>query len=148
MKKIISLIICFVMCMSFAACGKGDYIGIDKAKQTVVDDIGAALADVEFAVNDLITDDNGDYYKLHFTKDGTEYVYKVDAMTGKIIDKSSTSNDTDDNSDVTTNETNMSNATDNSDNMLGNSGVTDNSGVNGNNDSSNASSTSSNAIMD
>lgn len=126
MKKIISLIICFVICMSFAACGNNDYVGIDKAKQTVVDDIGAALEDVEFAINDLITDDNGDYYKLHFTKDGTEYVYKVDAMTGKIIDKSSTFNDTDDNSDVTTSGYNSSDMTNNSDNLLDNNDVTDN----------------------
>ena len=68
MKKIISLIICFVICLSFAACGKNNYIRIDKAKQTVVDDIGAAFSDVEFAVNDLVTDNNGDYYKIHLQK--------------------------------------------------------------------------------
>lgn len=129
MKKIISLIICFIICVSFASCGKNDYVGIDKAKQTVVDDIGAAIEDVEFAINDLITDDNGDYYKLHFTKDGTEYVYKVDAMTGKIIDKSSTFNDSDDNSDVTTNnvDNSVTNSMDNSDNLLDNNDETGNS---------------------
>ena len=102
MKKIISLFICLVICISFASCGRKDYVGIDKAKQTVVDDIGAALEDIVFAVDDLITDDNGDYYKLHFTKDGTEYVYKVDAMTGKIIDKSSKVNETEGKSSETT----------------------------------------------
>ena len=160
MKKIISLIICFVICLSFAACGKNNYIGIDKAKQTVVDDIGAALSDVEFAVNDLVTDNNGDYYKIHFTKDGTEYIYKVDAMTGEIIDKSSNFNDTDDNSDVTTtnNDTNNTNNTNNSNNVSDNNGNgnannntnngNNNSNNNGNNNASNSSSSTNNAILD
>lgn len=133
MKKIISLIICFVMCLSFAACGKNNYIGIDKAKQTVVDDIGATLTDVEFAVNDLVTDNNGDYYRLHFTKDGTDYVYKVDAMTGKIIDKSSTSNGAEDNSNAVGDNTD--NLLDNNDNTVNNE---NGSGANNNNENGNA----------
>lgn len=159
MKKIISLIICFVICLSFAACGKNNYIGIDKAKQTVVDDIGAALSDVEFAVNDLVTDNNGDYYKIHFTKDGTEYIYKVDAMTGKIIDKSSNFSDTDDNSDVTTtnNNNNTNNSTNVSDNngdgnANGNANNNGNGNANSNNGNNNAnnsgSSSTNNAILD
>ena len=151
MKKIISLIICFVMCVSFAACGKNNYIGIDKAKQTVVDDIGAALADVEFAVNDLVTDNNGDYYRLHFTKDGTNYVYKVDAMTGKIIDKSSTTNGADDNSNSTATRDTTDNLLDNNDNSGNNAngnGANNNNGNNNsnNNANSNASSTVNNII--
>ena len=104
MKKILSFIICLCVLLCVSACGNNDYIGIDKAKQTVVDDIGAAIDDVKFAINDLITDDNGDYYKIHFSKDGTEYVYEVDAMTGEILNKNSTSG--------TTSNENMMNNTD------------------------------------
>ena len=130
MKKIISLIICFVFMLSLASCGGKDYVGVDKAKQTVVDDIGAAIEDVEFAVNDLVTDDNGDYYKIHFTKDGKKYQYKVDAMTGEIIDKNSSFDDTDDNSDVTTTDNNdMSNGTDT---IINNNDNTDNNSNNKN----------------
>lgn len=126
MKKIISLFICLVICISFASCGRKDYVGIDKAKQTVVDDIGAALEDIVFAVDDLITDDKGDYYKLHFTKDGTEYVYKVDAMTGKIIDKSSKVNETEDKSSETTSMINTDGSM-NKTSEFGNGDMTDNS---------------------
>lgn len=104
MKKILSFIICLCILLVLSSCGKGDYIGIDKAKDTVVKDIGAAIDDVKFAVNDLITDDNGDYYELHFTKDGTEYVYEVDAMTGEILNKNSNSN-TNQTDNITNNET-------------------------------------------
>ena len=116
MKKIVSILICLVMLLFVASCSSNKYIGIDKAKQTVVDDIGAAIEDVEFAVNDLITDANGDYYKIHFTKDGKEYIYKVDAMTGKIINRSSNT----DNADDSTMQ-----STSNTDNLLNNNDVLD-----------------------
>ncbi len=94
MRKFISFLICFVVLLTVASCGAMDYIGIDKAKQTVVDDIGAAIDDVKFAFNDLITDENGDYYRLKFSKNGVDYVYEVDAMTGEILNKTSESNTT------------------------------------------------------
>lgn len=108
MKKIISYIFCFLILLSFASCGNNDYVGVDKAKQSVVDDIGAALEDVEFAANDLIEDASGNYYDMKFTKDGTEYHYKVDAMNGKILEKSSSSNDETENETVNNNEVNQS----------------------------------------
>ena len=110
MKKILSFIICLCLLLCLSACGGKDYIGIDKAKQTVVDDIGAAIEDVKFAINDLITDGNGDYYKLHFSKDGTEYVYEVDAMTGEILNKNSTSgtNQTDNTTNIETSSESLS----------------------------------------
>lgn len=108
MKKIISYIFCFLILLSFASCGNNDYVGVDKAKQSVVDDIGAALEDVEFAANDLIEDASGNYYDMKFTKDGTEYHYKVDAMNGKILEKSSSSNNETENETVNNNEVNQS----------------------------------------
>lgn len=103
MKKIISYIMCFTILLTFAACGNNDYIGVDKAKQSVVDDIDAALKDVEFAANDLIEDANGNYYDMKFTKDGVEYHYKIDAMNGNIIEKSSSSNEEFENETVNNN---------------------------------------------
>lgn len=131
MKKIISFIICFIMLMSFSACGQKDYVGVDKAKQTVVDDIGAAVEDVEFALNDLITDNNGDYYDMRFTKDGKEYRYKVDALTGKIIEKNSTSdNNNNNNSNATTNNADSGIIDDVTDNLLDNNDNNNNNGTN------------------
>lgn len=101
MKKIISYLFCFIIMLSFASCGKEDYIGLDKAKDTVVSDIGAVIGDVEFAVNELVNDDSGDYYHLKFKKDGKMYTYKVDAMSGEIIEKDF-DDDYDDNSETTT----------------------------------------------
>lgn len=92
MKRFVSILITLVLVLSFAACGNNKYVGIDKAKQTVADDIGAVLEDIEFAFNDLITDAKGDYYRLKFNKDGVDYIYEIDAMTGKILNKNSTGN--------------------------------------------------------
>ena len=92
MKRLVSILITLILVLSFASCGSGKYIGIDKAKQTVVDDVGAAIEEVKFAFNDLVTDAKGDYYRIKFNKDGIDYVYDVDAMTGKIINKSSNTN--------------------------------------------------------
>ena len=92
MKRLVSILITLVLILCFASCGNNKYVGIDKAKQTVADDIGAVLEDIEFAFNDLITDAKGDYYRLKFNKDGVDYVYEVDAMTGKILNKNSTGN--------------------------------------------------------
>lgn len=143
MKKIISYIICFVMLLSFASCGNNDYVGVDKAKQTVVDDIGAALEDVEFAVNDLIKDGNGDYYDMKFTKDGTEYRYKVDAVNGKILEKTSDTPTDEDNSETVGNaeigEGGTMESSSNNDNMLDNDDTTENSS---NNNSTNNQTTS------
>lgn len=150
MKKIISYIICFIMLLTFASCGNNDYIGVDKAKQTVVDDIGAAVEDVEFALNDLVNDKNGDYYHMRFTKDGTEYIYKVDAVNGNIIEKKSNYTDNDDNSNGVNNQDNTDNSgiTDNSNNSTNaiidnndtNNATSNNNGAsNNNNNTSNSS---------
>ena len=126
MKKTIIIFVSLILVLVFASCGAGDYIGIDKAKQTVVEDVGATLDDVEFAFNDLVTDSNGDYYKLKFSKDGIDYVYEVDAMTGKILSKNSSGNNDQDTSSTTDSvvsdngNTESRTTSDNSDNLLNN----------------------------
>lgn len=87
MKKLISYLFCFIILLSFASCGSEDYIGLDKAKDAVVSDIGAIVDDVEFTVNELVNNDDGDYYHLKFKKDDKLYTYKVDAVSGEIIEK-------------------------------------------------------------
>ncbi len=111
MKKIISYLFCFIMMLTFASCGNDAYIGMDKAKDTVVSDIGAIVDDVEFAANELVNDDNGDYYYMKFKKDGKLYTYKVDAVSGDIIEKNS-DDDYDDNNN-NNNDNNNNNTTDN-----------------------------------
>ena len=69
MKRLVSILITLILVLSFASCGSGKYIGIDKAKQTVVDDVGAAIEEVKFAFNDLVTDAKGDYYRIKFNID-------------------------------------------------------------------------------
>lgn len=105
MKKIISLIICLILTVFMVSCGAKDYIEISKVKETVAKDVGAAVNDIKFISHDLVTEDsNGEYYDVKFNYDGTEYSYKVDALSGNIIEKDSEFKDTDDNSDVTTTE--------------------------------------------
>lgn len=105
MRKIISVIICLILAVCMVSCGAKDYIEVSKVKETVAKDVGAAVNDIEFIAHDLVTEDsNGEYYDVKFKYDGTEYTYKVDAMSGNIIEKDSEFKDTDDNSDVTTTE--------------------------------------------
>lgn len=101
MKKVISYLFCLIMMFTFASCGKDAMIGMDKAKDKVASDIGAVVDDVEFAVNELVNDDDGDYYYLKFKKDGKLYTYKVDALSGDIIEKNS-DDDIQDNTDENT----------------------------------------------
>ncbi len=98
MRKVISYLFCFIMMLSFASCSKDAMIGMEKAKDKVASDIGAVVDDIEFAANELINDDDGDYYYLKFKKDGKLYTYKVDAVSGDIIEKNS-DDDYDDNTD-------------------------------------------------
>ena len=52
MKKIILFFVSLILVLCFVSCGVNDYVGIDKAKQTVVDDIGATIDEVEFALSE------------------------------------------------------------------------------------------------
>lgn len=118
MKKLISYLFCFIILLSFASCGSEDYIGLDKAKDAVVSDIGAIVDDVEFTVNELVNNDDGDYYHLKFKKDDKMYTYKVDAVSGEIIEKDY-EDDYDDNS--TAESTTEEMLEDLTDEILGNS---------------------------
>lgn len=60
------------------------YIGIDKAKSIALNHAGAS--NVIFEKAKLDRDDGKTIYEIEFYKDGMEYSYEIDALTGKILD--------------------------------------------------------------
>ena len=60
------------------------YIGIDKAKKTALNHAG--VSDATFKKAKLDRDDGKTVYDIEFYKDGIEYEYEIDALTGKILD--------------------------------------------------------------
>lgn len=64
----------------------GSYIGIDNAKSIAVSHAGFSVADVSFSKAKLDIDDGQTVYEIEFYKDGYEYEYKIDAVTGSILE--------------------------------------------------------------
>lgn len=60
------------------------YIGIDKAKSIALNHAG--VSNVTFEKAKLDRDDGKTIYEIEFYKDGMEYSYEIDALTGKILD--------------------------------------------------------------
>ena len=60
------------------------YIGIDKAKSIALNHAG--VSDVTFEKAKLDRDDGKTIYEIEFYKDGMEYSYEIDALTGQILD--------------------------------------------------------------
>ncbi len=65
------------------------YIGLDKAKELVLAQLG--LDEAKFTEKEYELDDG--VYELEFTADGTEYDFEVDAVTGKIMKADYENND-------------------------------------------------------
>ena len=65
------------------------YIGLDKAKELVLAQLG--LDEAQFTEKDYELDDG--VYELEFTANGTEYDFEVDAVTGKIMKADYENND-------------------------------------------------------
>ena len=65
------------------------YIGLDKAKELVLAQLG--LDEAQFTEKDYELDDG--VYELEFTSNGTEYDFEVDAVTGKIMKADYENND-------------------------------------------------------
>lgn len=63
-----------------------NYIGIDNAKSIAVSHAGFSVADVSFSKAKLDKDDGQTVYEIEFYKDGFEYEYKIDAVTGSILE--------------------------------------------------------------
>lgn len=65
------------------------YIGVDNAKKTALKDSNLSEKDVVFTKAKLEME-NGIYvYEIEFETSTTEFEYEINALTGKIVDKSS-----------------------------------------------------------
>lgn len=72
-----------------AANGSGSsdsYIGVDQAKSIAVKHAGLTLKDVTFSKAKLENDDGYTVYEVEFYKNRSEYEYKIDALTGDILE--------------------------------------------------------------
>lgn len=71
---------------SAAAEQKGDFIGVDSAKQKALSHAGLNSADVRFTKVKFDKDDGISVYEIEFISGRYEYEYEINAETGKIID--------------------------------------------------------------
>ena len=67
--------------------GNGGYIGSDRAKEIAAGDAGVKVPDAVFTESKLDLDDGVYVYDIDFYTSGAEYEYKIDAVTGAVIDK-------------------------------------------------------------
>lgn len=65
---------------------KGDFIGVDSAKQKALSHAGLNSADVRFTKVKLDKDDGISVYEIEFISGRYEYEYEINAETGKILD--------------------------------------------------------------
>lgn len=62
------------------------YIGIENAKSIAVGHASFSLTDVHFSKAKIDHDDGIMIYEIEFYKDKMKYEYKIDAVTGNIIE--------------------------------------------------------------
>lgn len=63
----------------------GDYIGEEEAKAIAIDHAGFSDADVRFSKVELDYDDGQKVYEIEFYREGNEYEYEINALSGKIV---------------------------------------------------------------
>jgi uncharacterized membrane protein YkoI len=76
-----------------------DCIGAEKAFERVLEDAGATVEEISRAEVEFDGDDGKATYEIEFIKDGIEYEYTVDAITGEILDVETELDDEDDDED-------------------------------------------------
>lgn len=64
----------------------GAYIGMDRAKAAALDHAGLTAAQVTFTHASMDRDHGKMVYEVEFRQGRTEYEYKIDAATGRILD--------------------------------------------------------------
>ena len=64
----------------------GTYIGIDQAKEIATEHAGFALSEITFSKAKLDDDDGRATYDIEFFKNGMEYEYEIDALSGAILE--------------------------------------------------------------
>ena len=62
-----------------------DYIGVDKAREIVLNHAGLNSSDVRFSKVELDIDYHIATYEIEFYHDYYEYDYEIDAVTGEIL---------------------------------------------------------------
>lgn len=72
-------------CSSNTSDKSEDYITEDKAKAIAVEHAGFSASDVEFSKVKLDYEDGQRVYEIEFYKDGREYEYEINALSGKIV---------------------------------------------------------------
>lgn len=65
--------------------GSRDYIGAEQAKSIAASHAGFSVSDVRFQKTELDREDGEMVYEVEFKKDGMEYEYEINAVTGEII---------------------------------------------------------------
>lgn len=66
--------------------GQSPYIGIDRAKNIALAHAGFSEDEISFSKAKLENDDGYTMYEVEFYKDRVEYEYKIDAVSGDIIE--------------------------------------------------------------
>lgn len=69
-----------------SAAPGGAYIGMDRAKAAALDHAGLTAAQVTFTHASMDRDHGKMVYEVEFRQGRTEYEYKIDAATGRILD--------------------------------------------------------------
>lgn len=83
-----------LLALALTGCGAGPadtqatYIGIDAAKAVALTSAGVAEGDAQFSTAGLDRRNGMDFYAVDFTASGLSYEYDIDAITGMVIDTS------------------------------------------------------------
>lgn len=97
MKKRSLFCITGLSILLLAGCGQqtaqAQYIGAEQAGQLALAAAGITAEEISTLTADLNTRNGLDYYQVTFTREGQDYEYDVDALTGVIIDAETSSED-------------------------------------------------------
>lgn len=86
-KRLIALLMLAALTLSLlAGCGGPVYIGEEKAKQIAMEDTYFGIEDAQNMTVELTEEEDAAYYTVSFTIEGMDYVYKLDAATGEILE--------------------------------------------------------------
>lgn len=86
-NKMLALLVLAALVLSLlAGCGAPEYIGEDKAKQIAVEDAYFTTDTVPNITAELTEEEESAYYTVSFTVEGMDYVYKLDAVSGEILE--------------------------------------------------------------
>lgn len=87
MKKIVSIVLVCILCMSVAAFSSlaANYIGEEKAKEVALTAAGVSAADAKFMTCKFDYENGVAVYEVEFYFGSTEYSYDINAKTGAVL---------------------------------------------------------------